>query len=281
MRRSILVLAVLALAGAPVPAARAREAPEAAPPVAADPVRPEARARVPYLADGALDTVAVLPPPPRPGSEAEAADRAAYAATRALEGTSRWRLATADVASGAARLLDDFSCAVGRRLDPARLPALMSLLERARLDVVAAVRRPKEHYARVRPHVGNAAPLCVARSVRLARSWSYPSGHTTEGWAFALILAAILPDHATAILRRGRIYGESRIVCGVHWRSDVEAGRSNGAALFAALLGNAAFRADLDRARGEVAGSAGAGPATPPDPEVCAMEDEAAAGPLP
>ncbi len=223
----------------------------------------------PYLKAGALDAAAILLPRPKPGSAAHAADAAAYAATRGLAGSPRWSLATADVASGVAALLDDFSCAAGRRLDPARLPALAGLLARTRRDVGAVVRDAKVRFARPRPHLGNDASLCVDRTEALDRSFAYPSGHATEGWTVALVLAALMPERAAAILRRGRIYGESRIVCGVHWASDVEAGRLAGSALFAALVGDPAFRADLDRARRDIA-AAPAGPA--PEPAACARE---------
>ncbi|TNC11480.1 phosphatase PAP2 family protein [Methylobacterium terricola] len=230
----------------------------------------------PYLAEGALDAAAILPPPPQPGSAAHAADAATYTATRALAGTPRWQLAVADVPSGVARLLDNFSCAAGRRLDPARMPALAALLARARRDVVVTVRDAKARFARGRPHLGNDAPLCVARSEALDRSLAYPSGHATEGWTFGLVLAALMPERAAPILRRARVYGESRVVCGVHWASDVEAGRLTGAALFAALVGDPAFRADLDRARAELAAApAEAGP----EPGLCAREDAASALP--
>ncbi len=167
-----------------------------------------------------------------------------------------------------ARLLDGFACAAGRRLDPARLPALAALLARTRRDVVAVVRDAKTRFARPRPHLGNDAALCVPRSEALDRSFSYPSGHATEGWTFALVLAALMPERSTPILRRGRSYGESRIVCGVHWASDVEAGRLAGSALFAVLVGDAAFRADLERARSELA-------AVPPDagPSACTRNE--------
>lgn len=231
----------------------------------------------PYLGPGALDAAALLAPPPQPGSAAHAADAATYAATRALAGTPRWQLATADVPSGVARLLDDFSCAAGRRLDPARMPALVALLARTRRDVVGVVRDAKARFVRLRPQVGNDEPLCVPRSEALDRSFAYPSGHATEGWTFGLVLAALLPERAAPILRRARVYGESRIVCGVHWASDVEAGRLTGAALFAALVGDAAFRADLDRARSELA-DAGDPPAAP-DPATCAVEDAASSSP--
>ncbi len=151
----------------------------------------------PYLAAGALDAAAILPPPPTPGSAAQGADAAAYAATRALAGSPRWGLAVSDVPSGVARLLDGFACAAGRRLDPARLPALAALLARTRRDVVAVVRDAKTRFARPRPHLGNDAALCVPRSEALDRSFSYPSGHATEGWTFALVLAALMPERST------------------------------------------------------------------------------------
>lgn len=227
-------------------------------------------APAPYLAAGILDAAAILPPPPKPGSAAHEADAAAYAATRGLAGSPRWDLATADVPSGVAALLADFSCAAGRRLDPVRLPALAGLLARARRDVVALVRDAKAHFARPRPHLGNDAPLCVDRSEALDRSLSYPSGHATEGWTVGLVLAALMPERATALMRRGRTYGESRIVCGVHWASDVEAGRLAGSALFAVLVGDPAFRADLDRARSELAAVP---PGAAPEPAACAREE--------
>ncbi|AWN48445.1 acid phosphatase [Methylobacterium terrae] len=225
----------------------------------------------PYLVEGALDAAAILPPPPKPGSAAQDADAAAYAATRALAGTPRWQLAVADVPSGVARLLDGFSCAAGRRLDPARRPALAALLARTRRDVVAVVRDAKGRFARGRPHLGNDEPLCVPRSEALDRSFAYPSGHATEGWTFGLVLAALMPERAGPLLARARTYGESRIVCGVHWASDVEAGRLTGSALFAALVGDAAFRADLERARAELADGFAV---PPPEPASCAREDE-------
>lgn len=61
------------------------------------------------------------------------------------------------------------------------------------------------------------------------------------------------PAHATPILARARAFGESRLVCGVHNNSAVEAGRTNGAALVAALHGSKAFRDDVDGVREEIA----------------------------
>ena len=276
---SLPLLAPAALALLLAVAARAEDAPHhppamtpAAPSLGAETLKPGKPAVKPYLADAAVpDAVQILPAPPAHDAPLDKADRAAFSSTRALKGTPRWELAANDVSEGAAAVLENFACVLGTRIDQARVPAVINLLERARLDLARATRGPKVHYRRLRPFVGNEAPICVQRSQALADSFSYPSGHATQGWAYALILASLVPEKATPILARGRAYGESRIVCGVHWLSDVAAGRLTGTAVFAALMGDATFRADLDRARAELR-AALAGPGTVPDQAACTRE---------
>lgn len=256
MPRCLPALLLLALV-APPASAQPAPAPfpeSAAPSVGADTIRPGRPALKPYLGEAAApDTTQILPPPPASRSTLETADRTAFNATRALKGSPRWELAANDVAEGAAAILETFACVLGTRIDQARVPAVITLFERARLDIAGVTRGPKVHYRRLRPFVGNDAPICVQRTQALADSFSYPSGHATQGWAYALMMAALVPSRATAILARGRAYGESRVICGVHWLSDVAAGRTNGSSIFAALIGDAVFRADLDRARAELA----------------------------
>jgi acid phosphatase (class A) len=274
-----LVSAAFAVHGATAMGARAEEPPRAAPPAApsigAETLKPARPAVKPYLADTALpDAVQILPPPPAHDAPLDKADRAAFNGTRALKGTPRWDIAANDVAEGAAAVLENFACVLGTRIDQARVPAVINLLERARLDLARATRGPKVHYRRLRPFVGNEAPICVQRTQALADSFSYPSGHATQGWAYALILAGLVPEKATPILVRGRAYGESRVVCGVHWLSDVVAGRLTGTSVVAALMGDPTFRADLEKARVELrAALAGAG--TAPDQATCTREADA------
>lgn len=282
MARLPLAFALLTVACLPG-SAHAEEAPQkpaAAPSVATSPVVPGKPARMPYLTDAsAPDTVAILPPPPRGQSAAEAADMAAYAATRSLKGTPRWDLATTDVADGASAILEDFACVLGQRIDQARAPALMTLLERTRLDISRATRAPKEHYRRLRPFVGNEAEICVVRTAELGNAYSFPSSHATQGWAYASIMASLLPEKATQFFVRARAYGESRVVCGVHWATDIQAGRTTASAVFAALQGDATFRTDLDRARVELGKVLAAG-GSAPDQAVCAREEAAMRDPV-
>jgi acid phosphatase (class A) len=272
MKRALLsLLTAASLAGLPA----AAFAQDATAPVGSGQGRAEHPAAKPYL-EALPDMIAAIGPPPAPGSAAAASDLASYWTTRALAGGPRWALATRDAVSSTPALLADFSCAFGRRVEPTAVPHLASLLDRVRIDASRTTRIGKDHYRRVRPHVGNTAPICVEREPRVDSDFAYPSGHATLGWTVALVLASAAPEHAAAILARGRVYGESRIVCGVHWRSDVEAGRTNAAATVAALQGNAGFRADLEEARTELkAALAAAGPADP-ESETCKVERDAA-----
>jgi acid phosphatase (class A) len=226
---------------------------QSAPSVGSDTLRPGKPAAKPYLSEEAApNTVKILSPPPASHSPLENADRAAFTTTRGLKGSPRWDLAASDVAEGASAILDTYACVLGTKIDAARVPAVINLFERARLDIARGTKAPKLHYRRLRPFVGNEAPICVQRTQQLTDSFSYPSGHATQGWTYALMMAALVPEKASAILARGRVYGESRIVCGVHWLTDVSAGRTNGAVIFAALMGSPDFRADMDKARTEL-----------------------------
>jgi acid phosphatase (class A) len=87
----------------------------------------------------------------------------------------------------------------------------------------------------------------------LESNGAYPSGHSAIGWAWALILAEIVPESADRVLARGWEFGQSRVICNVHWQSDVTQGRTVGAIVVARMHGNTEFRADLEAARREIA----------------------------
>ncbi|MET0309624.1 MAG: phosphatase PAP2 family protein [Sphingomonas sp.] len=220
----------------------------------------------PYLTPGQVpDGVAILPPPPTPGSPAARADRAIFETTRKLQGTPRWRIATEDVTNNP---LDRYACALGMKLDAKRAPALAHLLDRAGTGEL--VNRVKTHYRAPRPYLGTDAAICEPKTEHLASNGDYPSGHAANGWLEGLILAELVPGRATAILTRARAYGESRAVCGSHSASAVQAGWMAGTAMFAVLNGSPDFRRDLEAARSELA-SIGSG--TPiPDPGQCKAE---------
>ncbi|GAA0200570.1 acid phosphatase (class A) [Brevundimonas nasdae] len=206
-----------------------------------------------YLAkDDAPDASAFLPPPPEAGSLRQQDDVAIYHATRALEGSDRWRQAAADNEIETPSAPRIFSAALGVDFDPVRMPTLALLLGRMLGDLETIQTPAKQGYFRPRPFVAEPLKTCIAPEPWLSRSGSYPSGHSALGWAWALVLAELAPDRADAILTRGLAYGESRIICGVHYASDVEAGRLVGAAIVARLQADPTFKRDLEVARAEL-----------------------------
>lgn len=206
-----------------------------------------------YLAGPSVDLMPFLPAPPARGSMLERRDEAVFRHGRAAVDSERWRLATADVDESVPSMLRDFSAAAGTALSPQTHPLLAKLLLKMRPDVAAAVNAVKPVYARPRPFLLVKGPVCESKT-ELAKSFDYPSGHTSWGTSVALVLAELMPEHADAILARGHDYGESRVICGAHSVSAVDAGRQAAAAIVAALHGSAEFRRDLDAARREVAG---------------------------
>lgn len=205
-----------------------------------------------YLgADSRFEALAFLPPPPQADSLTAQNDLAVYRATRALKGQPRWLQAAADAETVTPSAPSVFSEALGAPFEPERTPTLALLLGRMHADLETIQASAKASHARPRPFVSEPADICVDAAPWLAESGSYPSGHAAMGWAWALVLSELAPDRAEAILTRGLAYGDSRVICGVHYVSDVEAGRLMGAALVARLKAEPAFQRDLERARAE------------------------------
>jgi acid phosphatase (class A) len=200
------------------------------------------------------DSLALLPAPPAAGSAAQAGDDAAYQELAKLLGTPRGTLAVSDADLSLPHATAVFSCALGVPISEQATPNLNMLLRRTMTDAGLATYRAKVRYQRTRPFVAFKTHSCTpADEAFLAKDGSYPSGHSAIGWAWALVLTQVAPEHADALLQRGRAFGQSRAICGAHWASDVAAGRTVGAATVARLQGNAVFGAQLAAARGEVA----------------------------
>lgn len=214
-----------------------------------------------YLARNQLpDSLALLGAPPALGSPQAATDEAVFRQTRSLEGGPRWKLAARDANLQFPEAATAFSCAMGMDMDANRTPHLNMLLRRTLTDAGLSTYRAKDHYKRTRPFVELKTGTCTPdEEARLAKDGSYPSGHSALGWAWALVLTELAPERADTLLARGHAFGQSRVICGVHWQSDVDQGRIMGAAAVARLHADAAFQAQLQAARAEIAAQRAAG----------------------
>jgi acid phosphatase (class A) len=257
MRSTITLLSVL-LACAAVPhstGAAERPATQAAA-VPAPAARPAG-----YLTGTAsLDVRAILGAPPAPGTPAEAADRAAYEAALKGRGGRAWTRAIAQASPRSPETRAQMMCAIGIALAPRTAPAFTRVMARSAVDLSAASEAAKAAFGRSRPYAGDpGAVTCIPDPNFGSQNPTYPSGHAAIGWMWGLMLAEWAPDRASQALAWGVEMGDNRLACRVHYPSDVAAGRTLGAAVLARLRGDAAFRADFEAARAEIAAARAAG----------------------
>lgn len=180
---------------------------------------------------------------------------AIFRATRSLEGSARWAIAQSDDNLSVAGLLNAFACSLGLALTPESAPKITALINRANEDAYLASDVIKKRYNHKRPFQVAEGSVCVSPQGKAAleRSPDYPSGHATLSWETGLIITELSPDHADDVLTRARAFGQSRVVCGVHNLSAIEAGWLTATAVFAMQMSAPEFGKDLDAARTELA----------------------------
>jgi acid phosphatase (class A) len=166
-----------------------------------------------------------------------------------------------------APVLERFKDALGVELTPTNAPHLLQLLSRVEKDreqLLAPVKHLVVDGGWQRPFVRFPQdPTCIVPTDmahhhdediahNLPGTGSYPSGHALLGMVTGLILAEVAPQQGSAVLARGYEFGESRLICGFHYPSDLQAGRIAATALYARLHAESQFIVDMSAARSEV-----------------------------
>ncbi|MBV9930254.1 MAG: phosphatase PAP2 family protein [Alphaproteobacteria bacterium] len=201
-----------------------------------------------------------LPPAPPAGSLAQAEDETIYLHTRALLDGPRGAEAAADNVYLPDAVAPRFADALGATLNPKDTPLTLALIGRVVKDaeaLVAPVKQspPPKGTGRVRPFVAFGGRTCPLRpddyKFHLPETGSYPSTHAALGWIWASVLTALAPDRADRLIARGIAFGDSRVICGFHYKSDVDAGRLAAAALMAREAADPGFQAALAAAKRE------------------------------
>jgi acid phosphatase (class A) len=194
-----------------------------------------------------VDARVFLPPPPAANGALELAERDIVRGPWSAE---RRQQALEDNA------IDPFAAfdsVLGPQFTRANFPATFAVLDRSGRAAGFAGDPVKFLYSRPRPFVTDSTITpCIPDEPRLRASFSYPSGHAALGFAWSLVLAELLPTRADALIERGRDFTWSRVVCGVHYPSDVEAGRTVAAAAIARLHADPDFQREFAAARAEL-----------------------------
>lgn len=199
------------------------------------------------------NAVRFLPPPPDTASAAFQYDRAQYRwGKEQRKDPVRLAIAVGDAVWSIDNICKIYSRVLGIDISPENTPAIYRMLTLGLLTTDQAGKLPKNHYMRTRPYVFFNEPTIYPSDEKWLRTnGSYPSGHTILGWSAALLLTEVAPDKADTILARGYMYGQSRVIAGYHWQSDVDAARLVASAAVARLHADKRFIKLMKKARKE------------------------------
>ena len=243
-----------------------------------------------YLAHNELpNSLVLLPPPPKQDALTHQNDVDINKKALALKNTARWKQGAIDSNLLFPKAADVYSCAANVEISQKNTPTLYKLLQKSMVDIGTSPYKAKEAYQRTRPFIQNGQDICNLTEQEqkqyglvyqepkssLAKDGSYPSGHSAIGWGWALIMSEVVPQRKDHILLRGRTFAESRVVCNIHWQSDIVQGKTMGAATVALLHSNQDFLSDIKKAKQEVAKAQRLNKR--PDTKECAREQDALA----
>ena len=145
-----------------------------------------------------------------------------------------------------------FSVPFGLEITEEGTPEIYRFMINSLTTIDATRVKPKAFYHRMRPFERfHEHMLTRYEEAELSGEGSYPSGHSQRGYGAALLLSEINPDNADTIMARGYMYGESRVIAGAHWQSDVDASRLCAAIGVSRLHTSQAFLNQLEKARNE------------------------------
>jgi acid phosphatase (class A) len=198
-----------------------------------------------YVASAQVDVMKLLPPPPALQSQEQKRDLDELLAIQKTRTPAQEQRALADATSGTFGFAD----VLGPKFTAAAVPKLALLMDKVRGDGAAVENAGKDNWKRPRPFETNKDIRAVGD---LPKGSSYPSGSSTVGYLTAIVLANMVPEKTAALFARGREAGYNRLVLGVHYPTDVEAGRLLATAIATALFQNSTFHEDFAAAKAEL-----------------------------
>ena len=205
-----------------------------------------------YLSGETTDFVAIFSAPPPADSAQTRAELGALLTLQRIRTPAEVAAAQADRRKDISRFL----AALG--LDtthPPKLPHLQALTDDVEADIGPYLRAAKQKFRRLRPY--EIEPKLEPCIDDVKGDLSYPSGHSTYGYLMSYLLIEMVPEREMLLTRRADEFAHQRMVCGVHFESDILAGREAASYLFTTLAVLPDFRRDLDAATSEVRAALG------------------------
>lgn len=211
----------------------------------AQPNQPVQISQLHYLSEGKPNVIALLTPPPLPDSPEQAADleevRAVYHAAPSND--------VAIAYSQKKFTAFTFTPFIGGFFQSENLPKTTAFFHRVQEDAVAVTDNAKDFYKRPRPYFVDPS----LANGKLEKSFSYPSGHSTESMVLALVLADLFPEKRDAIIAEARSIGWHRVEIARHYPTDIYAGRVMAQAIVREMKKSHEFQRDFAKAKAEIA----------------------------
>ncbi|HEY4072345.1 MAG TPA: phosphatase PAP2 family protein [Herbaspirillum sp.] len=189
----------------------------------------------------------ILPTPPASDSDITKAELAQLHRIESIRTKEQADRAAADDKNETIFLFHD---QIGSIFTPADLPMTAALSKRVQNDEGINTASAKNGFQRVRPYNLDKTlhPVCETKT----KNDSYPSGHTTSGYLLALTLIDMLPEKRDIILARADDYANNRLVCGVHYPSDLQASKLMAYSVYALMANNPQYQKELAAAKFEL-----------------------------
>jgi acid phosphatase (class A) len=197
-----------------------------------------------YLKDGKPDAATLLAPPPLLDSPEQAADMAEVHAVSSAASSNDVAAATSEKSF----TVFNFAEAAGPFFVENNLPKTAAFFEKVQSDAAAVTDTGKEFFKRPRPY--SIDPTLA--NGKLEKSYSYPSGHSTESMVLALVLADLLPEKHDAIIAHARAMGWHRVEIARHYPTDIYAGRVLALSIVKQFKKSDAFQKDFNAVKAEL-----------------------------
>lgn len=196
----------------------------------------------------------VLPAPPALNDPLFFNDWSQYLWGKSIRDTERGQQAVVDAKLGGNFFFKRYSEAMGiKTMTQEDYPILYELLKKAHYTEMEAGASAKKAFARVRPYQQFKEASGVPKSESPTDFTSYPSGHTHAAWLTGMIMTAVAPEYTEQIMKAAYEVGQSRVIVGFHYQSDVDAGRICASITFARLCSMPEFLNMLEKAKKEFA----------------------------
>jgi len=189
-----------------------------------------------YYLDSTAGQFPLFPAPPLAGSDIDQAD---------LNVLQVWQVkrTAAECVQARAEARGNFESLFGN-VNPFSKPLppeVAAFFKQIHADLDYAVGAVKDRYQRPRPAWRGCG---ITPCIDIIGGYAYPSGHTANARLFALILSDVAPERRAEFMARADEAALNRVIGGVHYPSDIDAGKRLAEEIYVELRKNPAFQRD-------------------------------------